>query len=141
MAIRLRNESRRPDPETRRSFKHRARVALVMLVVFWSAVFVSVAVADSYTTYANYIQRAPGGYATSDGWNSRDWNHACRAGNSGQMSVGYYDTGMTLVHWSGVAWTNCFSAIVGLEQNGYYRGRCWNEGVVTMTIACQMHNV
>jgi hypothetical protein len=113
----------------------------MVLAAFYAAAFVGAAGADSYTTYANYATLNPGGFATTDGWNSRDWNRACRYGNSGQMSTSYYDTSMIEVHWSGVKWTNCFDVTVSNEQNGYYRARCWNEGVVSFTVVCQTHNI
>lgn len=119
----------------------RARFALFLVMLFATLTFVSAAIADSYETYANYYTLSPGGWKEGAGFNSRDWNRACRSDNSGQMSTSYYNTGGIEVEWSGVKYTNCPGATVGNESNGYYRVRCWNEGTVSFPVVCQAHNI
>jgi len=131
------------QPESRPSGRAttRARFALCLVSLFAAVTFVSAALADSFETYANNYTLAAGGWKEGAGFNSRDWNRACRSGNSGQMSTSYYNTSGTEVAWSGVAFTNCPDATVSNEGNGYYRVRCWNEGTVSFPVICQAHNV
>ncbi len=86
----------------------------------------------------------PGGYYQTNGWANRDWNAACRVGNSGQMSVQYLNTSNNIVASSGAAWTNCSPTppiTVRLDNNGYYKSRCTNAGTVAFTVACQTYTL
>lgn len=117
------------------------RLVVLALVVFAAATFASVAAADTYTTYCNYCSLDPGGSQPTPGYNSRDWNDACRTDNSGSMSVGWYNTDGQLVEYDGPKYTYCGLSSVTNDSNGYFLGRCWNTGSVTFTAFCQTHNI
>lgn len=108
--------------------------------LFAAFAFAGAALAGLQTYYSDSL--GPNGYASTPGWNNRDYNRACRNGNSGQMSVAYYNTDNIRVAWSGVVWTNCGTgAVARLENNGYYKCRCTNEGTVTFPVICQTWNL
>jgi len=105
---------------------------VVALVVAGSALAV--------VTYKNGFLGA-GGFATTTGYNNRDWNRAAFCGPTSilyKAAVGYYNADMVLMHYSGVVWTNCASGdTAALENNGYFKSRCWNKDTVGGDYVCQ----
>lgn len=102
-------------------------------------VFVGVAMAGTPSWYrvASDGNMAPGGTARTDLQLNRDYNVACRSGNSGQMSVQYMNGNPpAVVHNSGTEWTNCPST-VQLAFSGNYYSRCRNDGTVAFPVVCE----
>jgi hypothetical protein len=128
--------------EALRPVRHRClagRLGILLVSIFAATVFVGAAYAVNFYWNTNL---GPGGYATTAGWNNRDYNRAC-ADPSGvgwdfAASVGYYDTNMVRVNYSGIVGTNCgLGHIARLENDGYFRARCWNNDTVYEKWVCQ----
>lgn len=119
--------------------KLRYRVATVVLAAVVIGIVAGVAVASSPSWYrvASDGNMAPGGTARTDLQLNRDYNLACRSGNSGQMSVQYMNGNPpAVVHNSGTEWTNCPTS-VALNFGGNYYSRCKNDGTVSFPVVCQ----
>lgn len=113
-------------------------VAVLLGLLFAAAAFAGTVI------YSGSSPINPGGYYQTNGWANRDWNAACRIGNSGKMSVQYLNTGGGIVASSGPKYTNCSPTppvTVILENNGYYKSRCTNAGTVAFTVACQTYTL
>ena len=96
----------------------------------------------SQTIYAWDIPLGAGySYATS-GWNTRTENAGCRSDNSGIMGLTYAQANPDVeVIGSDTLWTNCTTGTyVLLLSNGYYRSRCYNDGLVTFYVQCDSWN-
>lgn len=112
------------------------RASIVLLMAGVAALIGSAVAFAGIFVYSGGGSLAPGGYYATSAETFREHNRACRDGNSGQMSVGYYVSG-SRVSYSGVQYTNCPDAVVGLENDGTYQSRCTNEGTVTFPVVCQ----
>lgn len=114
------------------------RFAILAASLFMAFVFAGTALA--VITYKNGDLGA-GGFASTSGWNQRDWNRACpnpSVGINYKAAVGYYNADMVLMHYSGVVYANCtLGNIARLENNGYFRCRCWNKDTITLPFVCQ----
>ncbi len=105
------------------------------LVTVLGLVLVAAAYAE-IIRYSTTSPVGPGATFQTDGHNTRDYNYACREGNSGQASARYYSSG-TLISNTGVVWTNCAQgASAYLSNNGNYVAWCRHEGTVSWPIAC-----
>jgi hypothetical protein len=116
--------------------KSRARCALLLAALFSVFALAGVALATDFYYVGNL---GPGGYASSGGWNNRSYNRARRDdGSLGTMAVGYYNTSGGLDFWSGDVSTRCSTGnIAALENDGYFKTRCWNDGGSTFWVVCQ----
>jgi hypothetical protein len=114
----------------------RVRVGVLFGVVVVALVCVGTALAVNFYYVGNL---SPGGYASSAGWNNRDYNRACRDdGSFGSMAAGYYNTSGGLDFYSGTVSTKCSAgAYARLENDGYFKTRCWNNGGSTFWVVCQ----
>jgi hypothetical protein len=96
----------------------------------------------SAKTYAGFVM-GPGDYdeAQGGGYTYRTQNSGCRLGNSGLLSVSYYNTSGNRVTYTGPLWTNCAEeAGAQIFNNGYFRSRCTHEGTVSWTPHCYTWN-
>jgi hypothetical protein len=115
----------------------RGRCVILAASVVSALVLAGVAAATTFYYVGNL---GVGGYASSTGWNNRDYNRACRDdGFYGDMAVGYYNTSMGLDFYSGVVTTKCSNDlyIARLENDGYFKTRCWNDGGTQFWVVCQ----
>lgn len=118
-------------------FGWRGGTLLLVAVVAGAAVGAAVAGTASWYRVASDGNLAPGGTARTDPQLNRDYNVACRSGNSGQMSVQYMNgSPPSVVHNSGTEWTNC-PTTVKLTFGGNYYSRCKNEGTVSFPVVCE----
>jgi hypothetical protein len=99
----------------------------------------------SANTHAGFVM-GPGGYDEAQGgegggYNYRTQNTGCRLGNSGLLSVSYYNTSGNRVTYTGPLWTNCAEGLgAQIFNNGYFRSRCTHEGTVSWTPYCYTWN-
>ena len=122
------------DAHRRKQMGARGLVGLVVTALALG--FATTALGAIYT-YQNSIV-GPGGTAqTPNPQEFRQYNKGCRNGNSGQLSVRYYQGG-SIIADSGVVWTNCGTgAIATLTQQGTYTSWCRHEGTVSWQMVCE----
>lgn len=120
-----------------RSRRSRRRLMIVGL-------FVLIALALAGSALASYYwvgNLGVGGYASTAGWNNRDYNRACWDGSgmvSYPVAVAYFNTGMVRVNYSGTVYTHCGDGLIArLENDGYFLSRCYNNYGDTLWIVCQ----
>jgi len=117
------------------------RYPLAALLAIAALVIAGVALAAEPNLYADGDVLGPGGYRQTSGWNNRDWNDACRQGNSGYMSAAYYDANMSRFAYTGRIYTNCgLGATATINDDAYAKARCTHEGTVSFAVFCQTTN-
>jgi hypothetical protein len=108
-----------------------------MLVALSICVFPAAAYAYTVVFYDGAGPLGVGQSSSTSGWNTRQYNEACRENNSGQMYVSYYVTGGGLASQSANQWTNCLQGVyVQLIQTGNFKAECTNGGVVSFPVNC-----
>jgi hypothetical protein len=107
-------------------------------VLFVAGAFVGTALA---VNFYNTTTIDPGGQANTAGWNNRDYNRACRddsTGNWGWVEAAYINTGGSIQYQSNPQFTRCAAGDVArVEENGYFKCRCWNRGTISFRVVCQ----
>ena len=115
------------------------RFAILIASLFVACVFAGTALAVSFYQVGTL---GPGGFGTTAGWNNRDYNRVC-ADEPGSpftylAAAGYYNSSNQLVYYTGPIWTSCGQGqIARLENNGYFKCRCWNRDTISFRIVCQ----
>lgn len=114
----------------------RRRFAILVASLFTAFAFGGAALATTFY-YVGIL--GVNGYASTAGWNNRDYNRACRDdGFYGTMAVGYYNTSGSLAYYSGNVTTKCSNGYIArLENDGYFKCRCWNHDVGDFWVVCQ----
>jgi hypothetical protein len=117
----------------------RVRIAIVGVYVAVALIFAGSALATTFYYVGNL---GIGGYASTPGWNNRDYNRGCwdGTGTTKPMAVGYFNTSDPPIQtsYSGTVYTQCAAGLIArLENDGYYMARCYNNSGETIWVVCQ----